>query len=125
MIPVQELRIGNWVEYKSFGDFDYQTVESISKEGINLSWFPECIVWIEPDELHPIPLTPEILEKCGFREYGPFSPWLTLGSFSWSDPAGISYEIDEESAMLDHIKYLHQLQNLYYAVTGEELTITL
>jgi hypothetical protein len=106
MIKANELRIGNWV---NIGDLS-TTINHIMGDD---------------DYFDPIPLTPEILEKCGFREYGPFSPWLTLGSFSWSDPAGISYEIDEESAMLDHIKYLHQLQNLYYAVTGEELTITL
>jgi hypothetical protein len=117
MIKANELRIGNW--YFEFGMPRQATGLLIYKlESIRIR--DKIAI-----DISPIPLTPEILEKCGFREYGPFSPWLTLGSFSWSDPAGISYEIDEESAMLDHIKYLHQLQNLYYAVTGEELTITL
>ena len=36
----------------------------------------------------------------------------------------LSIEIGEEEGMyLDHIKHMHQLQNLYFSLTGEELTI--
>jgi hypothetical protein len=117
MIKANELRIGNW--YFEFGMPRQATGLLIYKlESIRIR--DKIAI-----DISPIPLTPEILEKAGFREYGPFSPWLVLGSFAWVKNVGIMYEIDTESAMLDHIIHLHQLQNLYFALTGEELNITL
>jgi len=77
-----------------------------------------------------IPLTPEILEKCGFEYYKlriPGSTFLEL------DKDGEHFniflkQINEDgrtdSILLKYeLKYLQQLQNLYFALTGEELEI--
>lgn len=94
----------------------------------------------------PIPLTPEILEKCGFSYLGNGSyenghmfdkifvykrNTLSIGimlmaggklsiSFNTNFKTNASMRIYEGSEY-----YLHQLQNLYQALTGEELEVNL
>jgi hypothetical protein len=117
----QELRIGNWV----LMDNEPTRVESISDNAINL--FSDWEFYFKP-----IPLTPEILDKAGFRKINYYEGnafgleisdshelvcnermfWLACDDSFYNEP-------------LDHIKYLHQLQNLYFALTGEELNIQL
>ena len=59
MISANELRIGNWVIYYSKPDYckvDSVDIHNIYKKNM-------C-----NDEIHlPIPITPDILEKCGFE----------------------------------------------------------
>lgn len=103
MIPVQELRFGNWVL-----PFDG------SKEPEQISFGKFRSIEGGANNLQPIPLTPEILEKCGLLEGGKFAP---NEYFSLQD--GCLY-LEQEYTCVD-IKYLHQLQNVFFALTGEEL----
>ena len=81
--------------------------------------------------VEPIPLTPEILEKAGFEEFPDSSGLYGYEAFTKgncyveiSPTRGIGVSIGSmETAQ--SIKYLHQLQNLYFALTGEELNIKL
>jgi hypothetical protein len=107
MIQAKELRIGNWISYN---DASYQII-SIFLNGASIG------SQIRPEEdLTPIELTPEILEKCGVIKDGQ----LTFG-----------YLFDKEKGLFYYntptviVKYLHQLQNLYFALTGKELEINL
>lgn len=106
---INELRIGNWVEYQS----QFRQVSSISVEG-----FTQAIGLggINTTTVNPIPLTPEILEKCGVFQ--------TVEGYSLNGVALI-YKNNEFSFWHNGtriiIQYLHQLQNLYFALTGEEL----
>lgn len=74
----------------------------------------------------PIPITPEILEKAGFvRESGAYIIQLDDSgnhlSFVKNDNGFVCL-----SHMLNNVlKYLHQLQNLYFALCGSELNINL
>jgi hypothetical protein len=74
------------------------------------------------EEFEPIILTKEILEKIGFEnvngmyQLGGFDPKLVSRENLWSavlmpDSKGIE------------IRYLHQLQNLYYTILEEDLEI--
>jgi len=71
--------------------------------------------------LYPIPLTEEILLKCGYEinfiDFKHFYKLHNLYLDSNFQPIDtfITYEI----------KYLHQLQNLYFALTNQELNIEL
>lgn len=126
-MKAQELRIGNWVDIKSFN----------GNQGIVRTQFNyDLLRYIHLCE--PIPLTPEILEKCGFKKIHEANK-----HFAINDPNGYAgkYKIsifqtlnnqwqiafsDEVSSYKDYIpttkiSYLHQLQNLIYALTGEEL----
>jgi hypothetical protein len=74
----------------------------------------------------PIPLTPEILEKCGFQKHEVNEGiYITL----W---LGILREVEQNVWRIDRLdfpgrdaRYLHQLQNLYFALMRTELEIKL
>lgn len=86
-----------------------------------------------PERFQVIPITPEWLERMGFEKDDsgvemshedycewyeklfPIIGWLVQSSSK-------EYLFDEETDTL-RIKYVHQLQNLYYALTGTELDI--
>ena len=77
----------------------------------------------------PIPLSPEILEKCGFKIGGyDFLFWdngkIELAGLNWADADIPEYQFVNfrySDNGIVSIYYLHQLQNLYYSLTGEEL----
>lgn len=112
-----ELRIGNWCQTKEEG---YCQI-------IN-GWQLD-----EGYELFPIPLTPEMLEKCGFKKE-------TRGNYSssWNVYLMENFNLHQSGGFANPqywkittvyncppIIHLHQLQNLYFALTGEELKIEL
>lgn len=84
------------------------------------------------DKVEPIPLTPEVLEKAGFVKVGPddfhnSSMWKKEGfTYLYCDGSFV-----DNSGPYGHycdignMEHLHQLQNLYLALTGEELNIEL
>ncbi|AGO47465.1 hypothetical protein Phi19:3_gp061 [Cellulophaga phage phi19:3] len=81
------------------------------------------------DYLQPIPLTEEWLLKFGFVK----NDWTDGGTiiyYGWQNGA-VLLETDSNSSFFildgkheefNNIKHVHQLQNLYFALTGEELT---
>ena len=75
----------------------------------------------------PIELTPEILEKAGFEK--PANSWIgdKFHLSEWDDyPLNWCVALNKNNAILVlKLKYVHQLQNLYFALTGEELPLTL
>jgi hypothetical protein len=113
MIKANELRIGNWV---------------IDSQGNYYKW--QVYDWTIDDnqDVEPIPLSPEILEKAGFEKVNHVAGYSFYYLKKKGIPAIAVYERRIEingSANLFHIKHLHQLQNLYFALTGEELSIEL
>lgn len=79
------------------------------------------------DYLYPIPLTPEWLERCGFKRMN--AGWINdSGSLSFYDKDSETgngvYKMEYGTRnYAAGFLYLHQLQNLYFALTGEELEI--
>lgn len=83
------------------------------------------------EKLHPkpIPLTTEVLEKCGiwnFKTEKSIDGIYFLFAFSdgldgSSKISSVSVIQDDDIITLRHIEHLHQLQNLIFALTGEEL----
>lgn len=78
----------------------------------------------------PIPLTPEILIKCGFiarSEYFVKVDSLLLqfdSTWWWTNAWEVESFYEFESlTKWQEIQHLHQLQNLYFALTGKELTV--
>ncbi len=74
-------------------------------------------------DLRSVPLTPDIIDICGF-----INGQLSLPTISF---IYFKYTIDRKSISLYHtstylwveIHYLHELQNIYIAMCGEELKI--
>lgn len=111
----RELRIGNKVYHPA-----KNIVFTISREDFS---FKNGLANIE--DFRAIPLTEEILlKKCGF-EFDSVYISYNNGYFTLIYNEGhISLVVEGQWLTLE-IKYLHQLQNLYFALTGEELTVNL
>jgi len=113
-----ELRIGNWVHHKNKGDFQ-----------IKKSHFISIVLLFSK----PIPLTDEWLIKFGF-EFNEVCDSLqhSIGeNFKWfhydlASATVTMQEMDDGELfhLTEHINYVHQLQNLYFALSGEELIIS-
>ena len=116
-----ELRIGNLVFADLYGEKEI-LVESICS--INNDVFNSTTGEIPFSSLKPIPLTEEWLLKFGFElKIGNYH--LENFRFNISNP--MNYDgflfCDGYSVLTEKIKHVHQLQNLYFALTGEELTL--
>jgi hypothetical protein len=128
-------------------------VESINEKGINVSIeddgnYPECAQrWIEAEYkyevLKPIPLREDWLLKLGFKKviYKTVYPdcfdeicyELEHKEFfiSYLDDFSMGLYVQKTTHQndlsivpsLENMKYVHQLQNLYFALTGEELKL--
>src|ERR1700737_4938351 len=125
MIKSNELRLGNLVELNTNGKKIIGLVYELKKESLLVSPSDELApIWSEYNKLQPIPLTPEILEKCWFEKEGLEDPiWeMEISSFPIVRFYGKKLGILLNDRML-YIETLHQLQNIYFAVDGEELKI--
>lgn len=113
-MKAQELRIGNWVEG------EYGSTEPFQVDANDISK-----VYYGGYELDPIPLTEEWLLTFGFEK--PAHSWICdkFHLSEWDDyPLNWCVALNKNNAILvDKLKYVHQLQNLYFALTGEELEI--
>jgi hypothetical protein len=126
MIKANELRIGNWMKRDS------------QPNGFQIDEDSFFIIKQHPDWYEPIPLTPEILIACGFQKYGDFDngsvDFYSNGKFKlqvnniangniwlclWTIPNDSKEQLDVQ------IKFVHQLQNIFYNLIGKELEIKL
>jgi hypothetical protein len=120
-----ELRIGNLVNYKIVDELDER------KE-----WFEPCEIdavdlQVIDSYYQPIPLTEEWLLRFGFEDKKTcfnLSKREELGhdfgdfAVSKYDDTQMKVWRGDRSIGGCHIQHVHQLQNLYFALTGEELT---
>lgn len=118
-----ELRIGNWVEKKQNLPVEYGKVTQVYMDGFTVDYhYPGG--WYSP-----IPLSPEILEKCGFvQDSDDEATWMVLRTTKFDFIEGDRNGFCEVYMDFDdglRVQYLHQLQNLYFALTGQELNIKL
>ena len=128
MIKANDLRIGNLVADQSGNII---TVESINYDGVNLEieqeWFEEesTVENLSPDytfdAVFGIPLTLEILEKAGFK--GNTLAAQHNDIVFYENHFGIKGMLGIVKP--NNVNFLHQLQNLFFSITGEELTINL
>lgn len=117
-MKASELRIGNLVSNMNPRHNDsILTIESIGDNHEVNMFYRKYLL----SELEPIPLTEEWLLKFGFVKHKTTDIYPTFAKqmFNWND--GILYIIGY--GFMNHIKHVHQLQNIYFALTGEELVV--
>jgi hypothetical protein len=117
-MKASELRIGNYIDYTT------------EREIVTMQTTYEYIRLIHNGNKNfkPIKLTEDWLLKFGFK----YS--LRLDDFMFKDKNDI-FEMQPykkgflnsvlwcDNEILQELKYVHQLQNLYFALTGEELSL--
>jgi hypothetical protein len=145
MIKAKELRVGNIVQIGEAEPVPI-TVFNISDTGINQKEvydedFPDADPTIDLwlfEYVHPIIITVDWLAKLGFTSINAKTKnlvWVLDDSTDISEFSLISDEINTPlhlyfSYNLGHkeirkeIKYVHQLQNLYFAIIGQELPVS-
>ena len=76
------------------------------------------------DNFEPIPLTEEwLIEKMKFHKQNNQIYSIGLKLFiSWWNTNSIEIDINGE-VLIINCKYVHELQNIYFALTGEELEL--
>ena len=132
-MKANELRIGNWINI-SFRNHDrkgdYQIVAS---QILDLFSNGEKSSFI----YKPIPLTEEWLLKFGFEQQIGFIKFIgepyqkdsfevalnDVGKWYCYYRNFVKGKVDDFVLLKNDLKHVHQLQNLFYALCGEELTI--
>lgn len=132
-----DLRIGNYVNIEG----DVVKVKEIYEKSIYYA-NGEYESYAIEDFIHPIELTEEVLVKVGFEDRKEYFNYSRVfgDDGDYCDSIYIYYcprlnhfkfthfiveNLDIQTMDLYNIKYLHQLQNIYYCLTGEELNIEL
>lgn len=134
-METNELRRGNLVNTNNeimtvdtVGVNSVTYIKETNRHGLLIHPFSEI------KEVKPIPLTEEWLIKCGFsvtdENYaGKIYHIVKVGQFLNDDLMLVLWLRGEREGMIFRksmqIKHLHQLQNLYFALTGEELEINI
>ncbi|WP_018614431.1 hypothetical protein [Segetibacter koreensis] len=132
MIPLKELRLGNIVKVKEQPLTGMDVYAKIAFLGRDIPDLGKGGVWVETEgtqepvyaeSIDPIELTPQILINCKF--FGDFTISIEqddkLSGLQISPTILVLYE--GQRIPVKRLQYLHQLQNLYYDLTGEEIII--
>lgn len=145
-MKIEELRIGNKIIVTSM-DFDgneiidIATINTLSKGGgvtLDFEDEDEMQMFTHLEDCKPIPLTEEWLLKFSFEEdiytcpengfkivdgWSLFDKENQLAIKCYDDFSFSIYNTKEVEVVIKDPKSVHQLQNLVYALTGEELKI--
>jgi hypothetical protein len=126
-MKANDLRIGNLVNYLIIDEMDERKkwfeVSEIDYDDLRIIQNKHEI----NQDYQPIQLTEEWLLKFGFKQIKPnhywFRDWNSLRFSLIDNNLHCSIGDDECGFLYKMIKYVHELQNLYFALTNEELTI--
>jgi len=123
-MKAQDLRIGNYYQYAGNSGIIYARVKGIKQ---NEFGFFSDLDGVNFGICKPIPLTEEWLEKFGI-DFSIEKEWhqltFTIKGLLFetaSSMEGFTYNLCFDNMI--NIKHVHQLQNLYFCLYGEELTI--
>lgn len=126
MIQANELRIGNYIVFNEDDAISKVIGIHTDIDGVDVQIGDEE-TYIELRQFSGIELTEEILLKCGFDKVNEFEGYadkkhclLRTGDFYLFMPF-----CTEDKDCYIEIKHLHQLQNLFHSLTGQELNVKL
>ncbi|MDB5197461.1 MAG: hypothetical protein JWP88_1832 [Flaviaesturariibacter sp.] len=131
MINGQELRLGNYVLYKNLGKINM----------VRCGWAHfEKLAAGDAKDLYPVALKAELLQRCSFIENKDYPLLPQAHEFRlvlpvmggnkneitcWIKSNGECFgrAIVNDLPVSQNFHHLHTLQNLYYGLVGEELSI--
>jgi len=146
MLKANELRIGNFIFWNS--KLSSPEISFLTFPVEVTSILPGTIGYISPgiehrsesfeddilqtqtthkplEEFEPILLTPDILEKCGFENIDANDQYSSYKKESLTIRIMAGNSTRAKISDCEFVcQYLHQLQNLYFDLTGEELEVT-
>ena len=146
MLKANELRIGNFIFWNS--KLSFPEISSLSFPVEVTAILPDKIGYISPgiehrsesfeddiiqthtahkpfEEFEPILLTRDILEKCGFENTDANDQYSSYRKESLTIRFMAGKSTRAKISDCEFVcQYLHQLQNLYFDLTGEELEVT-
>jgi hypothetical protein len=111
MIKATDLRLGNWVLNPS------------TKKPVQITSMDISDIENNYKEREPIPLTEELFNKINVPDIE--SDFGGSGSFNYSDNGKLYLNDCDGGKIGKPIEFVHQLQNVFYFLQGEELPITL
>lgn len=125
MIHLKEIRIGDFFELPSALTGEKKKAGDVTK--IDQKHVLISGKWLGIERLIPISITEQILLHAGFTQFD----WLRESAvfecqyFKCTlDGNGVNLFCDNLKN-LKPVKYLHELQNLYFDLTGEELEVNM
>lgn len=129
-MKANELRIGNYVHHNErnhlTGHLDsYLTVCELTEKSIT-TFYRSCDGGIQvvrnKKDYHPIPLTEEWLVRFGMNKVGSRDEYVCFGFRVCKTTEGKFVCPDYALHEID-LPYVHTLQNLFWALCGQELTL--
>lgn len=123
-MKTQELRIGNLI--KEGVIFDIGHIDGRFGVHVIEGMFDSFTKGYLLDDIHPLEITPELLEKAGFIKRGIYYHFPDNDIFKleqYKNKNAFWLRHGRESIDCVRINYYHQLQNLYFALTGKEIGI--
>ena len=117
-IRIEDLSVGDWVQDKKGSIAQIIGIENWSDGYVlNVRINGIDVGCVSANAIEPIPLTPEILEKNGFKKNGEYNEW-NIGTWRTPYLLGVSLERpaitikwNGSSVFIDQAKYVHQLQH--------------
>ena len=149
-MEIKELRIGNIINLINIGQCSIVALERLDNNVLPVVSNEKREFKVSHNIIEPIPLTEEWLLKFGFKKHGAYEFYFDILNYETSnffdehiektnlqfyiynehkievkidiDATNVEGEFEGKTLFLKHIQYVHQLQNLYFALTNEELT---
>mgnify|MGYP003652723694 CR=1 FL=1 len=122
-MKIQELRIGNYI----LDEEDFATVEIINGEMEDVTYMgPKTYLTDHISCIIPIVINAETLLKLGFKKTfdNEFNTSFSFNDLQYHIPKhGLNNGFAFFKRMSFKTKYVHQLQNLYFALTNNELVL--
>lgn len=124
MIKSNELRLGSIIDFDGMKSI----VKEIDNQGV-VVFIKETdeTEWIDLFQFTPIPLTEEVLLKCGFEQKDHFFRLHLVNSIyiEFNSECNLwHFDIYMNTSRIE-LQYLHELQNIYSSITFKELEINL
>ncbi len=121
-MDIRELRVGNWVDVKYVNGSSNLTRTQFNYDLLKYLHLAE-----------PIPLTPELLERCGFEKHKNSNEFWSFYVTKNGIRLSMSHHTEKSAGVVSgcfywsddyiEVNFLHTLQNIIHSLTGTELEV--